>query len=102
MRPKGIGGVSSMREAESPVPFVAMYQRVLRIKQAMDQEETAGSTDDLQTTGEEIRRSDPLPFVGIGNDETDILSFWDDLQKREGWKKWEDGEEGGEFCDWNK
>ena len=90
-----------MSEAQWPVPFVAMYQRVLRIKQAMEQEAPASMTytQPEKQQDEKILPYDPVPILEACNRETDIFFFWDYLDKGGDWKKWEDGEE---FNDWNK
>ncbi len=109
-----------MSEAQWPVPSIAMYQRVLRIKQAMDQEEAPASTVRVQPEkreDEETLPYDPLPVVEVYNTlirqglqvphggeqeknaSTDILFSWDYLDRWADWRKWADWED---WDSWNK
>ena len=91
-----------MSEAQWPIPFVAMYQRVLRIKQAMEQEEALTGMTYVQPEKQQDEKAlphDPLPTLEICNEDTNMLFSWDYLEKVGDWKKWADWEE---WDSWNK
>ena len=76
MSPDSVEGASTMSDAQWPVPFIAMYQRVLRVKQAMEQEETPTSMTDVQPDKQQDEKTflqDPLPTPEVYNEDTDMV-----------------------------
>lgn len=103
-----------MGEPQWPVLFVTMYQRVLRIKEAMEEEEALVSPTPMQGRGRDRRdgrgqapslRSrlspcgDRLPTPEVYNEETYMHFSWDYLEQWGDWKKWHDWED---WDSWNK